>query len=190
MGKLLTVTEVAEAVGVSADTVRRWNKKGLIKSQRSPYNYRLFKKEEVNRLHNKLSGKSSTNNYKILKSKNKSPYSVIELFAGAGGTALGMENAGLIHKMLIDNDKNSILTLKKNMPNWNSIEADVTEFDFKGLKADIVQGGFPCQAFSYAGEKRGFDDTRGTLFFDYARCVKAVKPKIAIAENVRGARQS
>jgi DNA (cytosine-5)-methyltransferase 1 len=51
---------------------------------------------------------------------------------------------------------------------------------------DIVTGGFPCQAFSYAGKKMGFDDTRGTLFHEFARCVKEVRPKMFLAENVRG----
>ena len=53
-------------------------------------------------------------------------------------------------------------------------------------QVDIVTGGFPCQAFSYAGKKLGFEDTRGTLFHEFARCVKEVKPKIFMAENVRG----
>ena len=54
------------------------------------------------------------------------------------------------------------------------------------MSADIVEGGFPCQAFSYAGKKLGFSDVRGTLFFEFARCVSEVRPKIAIAENVKG----
>ncbi|MGB5596728.1 MAG: DNA (cytosine-5-)-methyltransferase, partial [Crocosphaera sp.] len=53
-------------------------------------------------------------------------------------------------------------------------------------KIDIVSGGFPCQAFSYAGKGKGFEDTRGTLFFEFARCLAEAQPKIAIAENVRG----
>ena len=51
---------------------------------------------------------------------------------------------------------------------------------------DIVTGGFPCQAFSYAGKRLGFDDTRGTLFYEFARCVKETKPYIFMAENVKG----
>jgi len=57
---------------------------------------------------------------------------------------------------------------------------------FKGLEADVGSGGFPCQAFSHAGKKLGFEDTRGTLFFEYARCIKEVKPRIFLAENVEG----
>jgi len=183
---LLTVSEAANELGVSDDTIRRWEKKGLIKAVRSDNNYRLFNLEEVRRIHNKVSGIHSGNNYKILKAKKRSPYTIIELFAGAGGTALGMENAGLNHVFLNDFDKNSVATLKRNKPEWNSVWGDVRSIDFKGMKADVVQGGFPCQTFSYAGKGLGFGDIRGTMFFEFARCVKEVKPKIAIGENVRG----
>jgi DNA (cytosine-5)-methyltransferase 1 len=54
------------------------------------------------------------------------------------------------------------------------------------MKADIVEGGFPCQTFSFAGKKMGFEDVRGTMFFEFARCISQVKPKIAMGENVRG----
>ena len=97
-------------------------------------------------------------------SKNK--FTTIELFAGAGGLALGLENAGLKHNLLLEIDKYAVSTLKKNRPNWNVVQEDISKFDFKGLKADIVTGGFPCQAFSHAGKKLGFEDTRGTLFLN------------------------
>src|SRR3989344_483558 len=186
MQNLLTVASSSEKIGVSPDTIRRWEKKGLIKGTRSENNYRLFNLGEIERIHEKVFGGSKVNNYKILKSKKSTQYTVVELFAGAGGTALGMENAGLQHLLLIDNDKNSASTLKKNMPGWNVHMGDVREYSFKGIKADIVQGGFPCQAFSYAGKKMGFEDIRGTMFFEFARCVKEIKPKIAIGENVKG----
>lgn len=186
MNNLVTVNEAAEKLGVSTDTVRRWEKKGLIKATRSEQNYRLFNLAEVERIHNKVFGNSSVNNYKILNHVKKTKYSVIELFAGAGGTALGLENAGLNHKLLVEYDKNCVSTLKKNRPNWNVVLDDVRKVDFTGMETDIVQGGFPCQAFSYAGNRGGFGDTRGTLFFEFARCVKEVKPKIAMGENVKG----
>lgn len=113
-------------------------------------------------------------------------YDVIELFAGAGGLALGLEKVGLKNKLLIEIDKDCVQTLKKNRPKWNVEHCDVNEFDFTGMKADVVTGGFPCQAFSHAGKRLGFKDTRGTLFFEFARCVKEVMPKIFLAENVEG----
>lgn len=113
-------------------------------------------------------------------------YKVIELFAGAGGLALGMEMAGLKKEALVEIDKNCIETLKHNRPDWNIIHEDVSKVDFKNMEADIVTGGFPCQPFSFAGKRLGFEDTRGTLFFEFARCVKEVKPKLIMAENVEG----
>jgi DNA (cytosine-5)-methyltransferase 1 len=113
-------------------------------------------------------------------------YSVIELFAGAGGLALGLEKAGLGTTMLVENDRDCVNTLSRNRPNWNVVYKDIREVDFSGMEADVVTGGFPCQAFSYAGKRLGFDDVRGTLFFEFARCVKEVQPKIFVAENVAG----
>jgi DNA (cytosine-5)-methyltransferase 1 len=184
--KLLAVAEAAEHLGVSVDTIKRWEKKGLIRSRRSELNHRLFSFEELERLHKKYSGKHSENKFKVLSQKTKSGYTCIELFAGAGGTALGMENAGIEHVLLNEYDKDAVATLRGNFTGANVIHEDVRELEFRGLKADIVQGGFPCQAFSYAGNQRGFNDIRGTLFFEMARCINIVKPKIVVGENVRG----
>ena len=186
MSKLLSVIEASTRIGVSADTIRRWDKKGLIKAKRSPLNHRLFDLDEITRLHNKISGTNSGNNFKILRTAKKSGYSVVELFAGAGGTALGFDNAGIDHTLLTDWDKDSTATLKLNRPDWNVLRDDVRNIDFSKMEADIVEGGFPCQAFSLAGNRLGFSDIRGTMFFEFARCVKEVRPKIAMGENVRG----
>ena len=181
------VHEAAEALDVSPDTIRRWAKKGLIKSTRSPLNHRLFSLDELHRLQAKLAGESKP--FRVLKRRGKkTPFTVIELFAGCGGMALGFENAGLRTKLLVEWDKNACATLRKNWPRKKIDEGDVSEVGFKGYRdgIDIVAGGFPCQAFSYAGEGRGFADTRGTLFFEFARCIDEVRPKIAVGENVRG----
>ncbi len=115
-------------------------------------------------------------------------YRSIELFAGAGGLALGFEKAGVKHILLNEIDKHACATLRKNRPNWNVVEGAIEDLDFSQYynKIDIVTGGFPCQAFSYAGKKLGFEDTRGTLFYEFARCVKEVNPPIFVAENVKG----
>lgn len=113
-------------------------------------------------------------------------YTDIELFAGCGGLALGLENAGLKHELLVEIDKDCVETLKRNRPEWNVINEDISNVDFSSFKADVVSGGCPCQPFSYAGKKLGFEDTRGTLFFEFARCVKEVQPKICLLENVQG----
>lgn len=65
---------------------------------------------------------------------------------------------------------------------------DIAKLDFTPYRdqIDVVTGGFPCQAFSYAGKKMGFEDARGTLFFEFARAIKETNPKLFMAENVRG----
>ncbi|MEI7498615.1 MAG: DNA (cytosine-5-)-methyltransferase [Actinomycetota bacterium] len=181
----ITAGEAARQLGISVDTIRRWDKKGLIKSFRDEKNDRMFSLEEIKRIQNKAHGDKKSK-FKILKNSRMSSYTAIELFAGAGGTAQGMENAGIRHVLLNEYDKHACETLRINKPNWNVIEKDVRELKFYKGQADIVQGGFPCQTFSQAGRKMGFEDIRGTLFFEFARCVKEVRPKIAIGENVKG----
>jgi DNA (cytosine-5)-methyltransferase 1 len=112
----------------------------------------------------------------------------IELFAGGGGLALGLEKAGFQGLAFVEFDKSACETLRKNRPNWNVIEGDVHNVDFNEYKGkvDLVSGGAPCQAFSYAGKGLGFGDTRGTLFSEFARCVKETGPKMFLFENVRG----
>lgn len=119
-------------------------------------------------------------------------YTVLELFAGAGGLALGLDQAGFKNIGLVEIDKYASATLRKNRPDWNVIENDITKINDiykyigKGTNVDVVSGGFPCQTFSYAGKRLGLEDTRGTLFYDYAKILNQVKPKMFIAENVRG----
>ena len=115
-------------------------------------------------------------------------YKNIELFAGAGGLALGLEKAGFQSLLLNEIDRDACKTLKKNRVNWNVKNCDIKEYDFTKFKGevDLLTGGFPCQAFSYAGKKLGFNDTRGTLFYEFARAVKETNPKVILAENVKG----
>jgi DNA (cytosine-5)-methyltransferase 1 len=112
----------------------------------------------------------------------------IELFAGAGGLALGLEKAGIHTVLFVEIDKSCCETLKKNRPEWSILNEDIKKVDFTAYKGkvDIVTGGSPCQAFSYSGKKLGFEDTRGTLFYEFARCVKEVEPTVFMFENVRG----
>ena len=78
--------------------------------------------------------------------------------------------------------------MRINRPECNVVQGDVAKVDFMPLegKVDVLSGGFPCQAFSYAGKKLGFEDTRGTLFYEFARALKEIKPKVFLAENVKG----
>lgn len=183
--EMLSVHEAANKLNVSSDTIRRWHKKGLIKAVVGARGERLFSEQEVLRC--KAKNRDSSHPWKILEAPS-SELSSIELFCGAGGLALGLHNAGINSKLLVDFDRDSIATIKKNRPEWNSIcksVADISLVEFKD-QIDVMAGGFPCQAFSYAGNKKGFADTRGTLFYEYARLIDQVKPKIVIGENVRG----
>lgn len=119
----------------------------------------------------------------------------IELFAGAGGLALGLEQAGFEAVALVEIDKTACETLKVNRPNWNVIQEDIVEvskrdllkeFNLKEGELDLVSGGYPCQSFSYAGKKLGLEDVRGTMFYYYAEFIRQLKPKMFLAENVKG----
>lgn len=187
MEEFITIQKAADILSVSSDTIRRWEKKGLIKAERNAQNYRVFSFAQLLNIKQKMgTDMSSQRGFYVLKNESMSAYTTIELFAGAGGMALGLENAGLHTNMLVEFDSNPARTLIKNRPNWNVVIDDVSNVDFSNVSADVVVGGFPCQAFSYAGRKLGFEDARGTLFFEFARCIKEVQPKIIIGENVRG----
>lgn len=186
LSKELSIANVADLLSVTKETIRRWDRSGKLKAKRKPNsNYRYFYKEDLKQFEQLafLFNERKNNEVKPLKN-----YGVIELFAGAGGMALGWEKAGLKTILLNDFDKYCCATLKKNRPNWNIVEGDVQRINFTEYKkkVDVVTGGFPCQAFSYAGKKMGFEDTRGTLFYEFARAIKETNPKICVAENVRG----
>lgn len=117
-----------------------------------------------------------------------SDYKSIELFAGAGGLAIGLEKAGFHSVLLNEWDKFACATLRKNRPEWNVVEGDVCDINFSEYKGeiDLLSGGFPCQAFSYAGKGEGFNDIRGTMFFQFARAIQEIQPKVILGENVKG----
>lgn len=129
-----------------------------------------------------------------IKPNNK--YSVLETFAGAGGLSLGLEKANISNVGTIEIDKDAAESLRINRPDWNVLEEDINEVVSNGIDAyidldnltelDVLSGGFPCQSFSYAGKGLGFEDTRGTLFYPYSVLLKNLKPKVFLAENVKG----
>ena len=123
------------------------------------------------------------------------PFTSIELFAGAGGLALGLEKAGFNALALIEIDKDAAQTLMLNRPNWNVICDDVAnisgldlcaKFQLERGELDLLSGGAPCQSFSYAGKRLGLEDARGTLFYHYALFLKKLQPKTFLFENVKG----
>lgn len=186
--EIYSLTEVADLLGVSKETLRRWDSNGtLIPIRNDDNNYRYYLKSQL--LAFEQAKHIFTNDWVDVDHTNSTDkFSVLELFAGAGGLALGLEKSGFKSVLLNEINRYACQTLKKNRPDWNVIENDVSNIDFRPYfnKVDLLAGGFPCQAFSYAGKKLGFEDTRGTLFFEFARAVKEVNPKVIMAENVRG----
>lgn len=115
-------------------------------------------------------------------------YKAIDLFAGIGGIRLGFANAfkeNIEFVFSSEIDKYAQQTYKANFD--GDVAGDITKIDEKDIPShDILLAGFPCQAFSIAGKRLGFEDTRGTLFFEVARIIKYHKPKILFLENVKG----
>ena len=115
----------------------------------------------------------------------------LDLFAGIGGFRLGMENAGHECIGFCEIDKFARASYKAIHNTKGEIELHditaVSDESIRGIgRVDIICGGFPCQAFSIAGARRGFEDTRGTLFFEIARFASILKPQYLFLENVKG----
>jgi len=185
--ELLNQFEVSNLLDVSLHRLNTWMRNGKLTPNNITSKNRIYLKENLFQF-NIAKEVFNTGWDDFIKIRPNREYTSIELFAGAGGMAIGMEKAGFKHILLNENDKHACSTLRHNRPNWNVLEGDIERVDFTNYrgKVDIVTGGFPCQAFSHAGKKLGFEDTRGTLFFEFARCIKEVKPKIFIGENVKG----
>lgn len=187
MAKFISIGNVADILGVSVATARNWGESGTYPLHKDDRGRSGFYMEEL---------KSLDPIRQMLESNWESEETVtpqrdftsVELFAGAGGLALGMEKAGFRHVLLNEFDPMACRTLRRNRPDWNVLEGDVHNVDFSPLHGlvDFLSGGFPCQAFSYAGKKGGLNDTRGTLFFELARAVKQIQPKVFLCENVKG----
>lgn len=119
------------------------------------------------------------------KNPQKAEYRMIDLFAGIGGTRLGFQLHGNVKSVFSSEwDKFSQKTYHANF--GETPYGDITQISENDIpEHDILVGGFPCQAFSQAGLRKGFEDTRGTLFFDIARILKAKRPKAFLLENVK-----
>lgn len=119
-----------------------------------------------------------------IKNKNLSEYTFIDLFAGLGGFRLALESLGAecVYSSEWDEPVRKVYS-----DNFDEIpDGDITQVDEKSIPDhDILCAGFPCQAFSISGKQHGFEDSRGTLFFDVARIVKEKQPKVVFMENVK-----
>ncbi|KWT78344.1 DNA cytosine methyltransferase [Candidatus Magnetominusculus xianensis] len=110
----------------------------------------------------------------------------LELCAGGGGQAIGIERAGFVHKGLVEIDHHCCNTLRLNRPNWQVFEQDIETFDgtpFEGI--DLLAGGLPCPPFSKAGKQLGTSDERN-LFPAAIRMIDKIRPRAIMIENVRG----
>lgn len=114
------------------------------------------------------------------------PITSVEICAGAGGQALGLEQAGFAHRALVEIEKDFAATLRLNRPHWNVITGDVQHFSgVLHTGTDLLAGGVPCPPFSKAGKQLGADDERN-LFPEAIRLVDEIRPRAVMLENVRG----
>ena len=187
MATFISANNLADLLGVSISTVKKWSEKGVytgIKNTDGKHGFYMEELKDIVPVRQMLETKWDEEAFVTP----RRAFSSVELFAGAGGLALGMQMAGFRHVLLNEVDSMACKTLKYNRPDWNVIEEDIHNIDFKPLHGmvDFLSGGFPCQAFSYAGKKGGLNDTRGTLFFELARAVNEIRPKVFMCENVKG----
>lgn len=119
-----------------------------------------------------------------IKDKSLEGYTFIDLFAGIGGFRLALESLGA--KCVYSNEWDKQAQIVYNNNFGDIPEGDITKVDENTIPDhDILCAGFPCQAFSISGKQRGFEDSRGTLFFDVARIVRTKRPKVVFMENVK-----
>lgn len=183
----ISLNNFADIMGVSRATIDKWIANGKCIAHVDKNNKRYLIASELSEF-SEISAMIDNSWIEESLVVPRRPFTTVELFAGAGGLALGMHKAGFNHVLLNEVDKDACATLKTNMPEWNVVHGDVHDMDFTSYngKVDLLTGGFPCQAFSYAGKRLGFEETRGTLFFELARAVKEIMPKVFLAENVKG----
>lgn len=113
-------------------------------------------------------------------------FTCLELCAGAGGQAIGLERAGFAHIGLVEIDSDACATLRRNRPSWTVIQEDIKRFDgtpYRGV--DLLSAGLPCPPFSRAGKQLGHADERN-LFPDALRILGECRPRVVMIENVRG----
>lgn len=132
-----------------------------------------------------------TTPYNPLPTNKPNGHTAISLFAGAGGSALGLEKAGYTIHQCYELDKTATTTLNTNRPTWNTTPTDITTTNFTHLHGtiDLIEGGFPCQPFSHAGNRQGLNDTRGTLFHHYLRAIHTTAQKF-ITHTVQNTTQN
>lgn len=186
-GQMISADNFANVMGVSKATLQKWADNGSFVPYVSDAGMKYFLLKDLMRVP-EIRQMVNTRWDEEMLTKPLRDYRSIELFAGGGGLAIGLEKSGFKHVLLNEFNSQACSTLRMNRPGWNVLEGDICNIGFTQWrdKVDFISGGFPCQAFSYAGKQGGFDDTRGTLFFQLARAVKEIRPKVFMGENVKG----
>ena len=166
----MTQKELADAIGMPKfgdRTIRRWES-GETKPSTIELSHILNFPEKI-----------------PFPNNNKARYKMIDLFSGIGGTRLGFHQTNSVNVVFSSEiDKFAVKTYRANFGEVPF--GDITKIDENDIpNHDILVGGFPCQAFSQAGKKLGFEDTRGTLFFEIARIIKKKRPRAFLLENVK-----
>ena len=184
---IISDTNLADILGVSVRTVESWIEKEKYPSHKNKKGRSCFYMQDLMTIPEVRQMLETRWDEEACVTPLRD-FTSVELFAGAGGLALGMHLAGFRHVLLNEMDAMACQTLRRNHPEWNVLEGDIHQIDFTPLRGqvDFLSGGFPCQAFSYAGKKGGLDDARGTLFFELVRAVREIQPKVFMGENVKG----
>lgn len=188
---LLSTADVGTRLRITPQRVRQLIAEGVINAERVGRDW-VISSEEVDRV------RKQTTTSTIIPSKPKKACGKLHslsFFSGAMGLDLGLEKAGISTELACESDKWARKTIAANRPDL-PILGDIWRYTAQEIRAtaglsdedeiDILAGGPPCQAFSTAGARRGFDDVRGNVFLRYVDLIKELRPKYAIIENVRG----
>jgi len=189
MSTILTVSEAAVLLGVSPQKLRTLCRDGRIPSARQSGKIWLIELDDIVELKKMLKDED-----RMSKIETTNPIA-LSFFSGAMGLDLGLEKAGFKTLLACEIDKSARKTIKKNKPDMALI-GDIRDYSSKEIlehagltfddEVDLIMGGPPCQAFSTAGKRLGFEDERGNVFLKYLETVFEIKPKYFIIENVRG----
>lgn len=194
---MLSVIEVAEHFKCSEQYIRRLIKNGKIEAERVGHTWLIPNEvmEEITIDDIKKASKGKTEDRISKRKFSKSKLNVLSFFSGAMGLDIGLERAGMNVLLACENDEATRKTILKN-ENDVGLVGDLLDYDavdilkYANLKSfdqvDVIVGGPPCQAFSTAGRRMGFQDERGNVFLKFIEIITTIKPKYAVIENVRG----
>lgn len=190
----LTVKEASNELKITEQYVRKLISDNKLEAEKNEYNSWVITKENLNKLLKDRTFVINPSNRK--RQSNELPdITAISFFSGAMGMDIGLENAGIKPLLAVENNKEARATIINNNNEIGLLD-DINDCNEelireyanipKDHQVDIFVGGPPCQAFSTAGNRKGFEDSRGSVLIKYVDLIKKVKPKYFILENVRG----